>query len=180
MTRERVPCLLSGLVLLAVLLILVRGMANVIVRGVDDFFSCSEYIRKEIASSGGQYIAQVVVEGCGGAAGQISVAVRLRSAVEEPDSKGQTVFELGGSYGLSVYWEGEESLLIEHLCGATNVDTQRDRWRKCLDQLPLRGPPKSTPLQRLWHLERSLTLVNRDEELLSAIGGATSRSATAV
>ena len=139
MMRERVPCLLSGLVVLTVLLILVRGVANGIVRGVDDFFSCSEHILKETASPKGQYIAQVVVEGCGGAAGQVFISMHLRSAVEEPDGKGQAVFEISVSaYGLSVYWEGEDHLLIEHDC-YRRVDRQRDQWHdisisyRCVD-----------------------------------------------
>ena len=145
MTRERVPCLLSGLVLLAVLLILVRGMANVIVRGVDDFFSCSEYIREEIASPGGQHIAQVVIIGCGGAAGSVDVAIRLRSAVDDPDSEGQTVIQLGSSYGLSVFWEGEQHLLIEHGCGAVSVDRLHNRWHDISISYRCRLP-RSTPL----------------------------------
>ena len=125
-------CLVSCLVLLAVPLILI------LVAIVINELSCHEHISKEIASSGGSYIARVTVEGCGGAAGTISVAVSLRSVVQEPDSKGQTVFEIGSSYGLSLYWEGEESLLIEHGCGS-NIDTQRNRWRdvsisyRCVD-----------------------------------------------
>ena len=139
MTRERVPCLLSGLVLLTVLLMLVRGVANVIVGGVDDFFRCSEYIREEIASPGGRHIAQVVIIGCGGAAGSVDTAIRLRSAVDDPDREGQTVVRLGASYGLSVFWEGEQHLLIEHSCGAVSVDRLHNRWHdisisyRCVD-----------------------------------------------
>ena len=127
----------SCLVLVTVPLILI------LVAIVTTELGCSEHIREEIASPGGQHIAQVAVEGCGGAAGQISVAVRLRSAVEEPDGKGETVFELGASYGLSVYWQGDENLLIEHLCGATNVDTQRYRWRDVLIHYHCVDSPKA-------------------------------------
>ena len=139
MKGTRVPCLLSGLVLLAVLLIIVRGMADDILRGVDDFFRCSEHIRKEIASPRGRYIAQVVVIGCGGAAGSVDIDVRLRSAVDGPDGEGQTITQLNASYGLSLYWEGEQHLLIERDCGATRVDMRHDRWRdvgisyRCVD-----------------------------------------------
>lgn len=127
-------CLVSCLVLVTVPPILILASCLVI-----NELSCHEHIREEFASPRGQYIAQVVVIGCGGAAGSVDVEVRVRSVVEEPDGKGQTVFELGGSYGLSVYWEGKESLIIEHLCGATNIDTQHDRWRnvpiryRCVD-----------------------------------------------
>lgn len=119
-------CLVSCLVLVTVPLIILILVAKVTLE-----LTCHEHIRKEIASSGGSYIARVTVEGCAGAAGTISVAVSLRSAVQEPDGKGQTVFEIGSSYGLSLYWEGEQHLLIEHSC-STNVDMQRDRWRNVL------------------------------------------------
>ena len=143
MKGTRVPCLLSGLVLLAVLLTLARGAANGIVRGVDDFFRCSEHILEEIASPRGQYIAQVVVEGCGGAAGQVFIPVRLRSAVEEPDGKGQTVFQISVSaYGLSVYWEGEGHLIIEHDC-YRRVDRQRDQWRDISISYRCAGPQEA-------------------------------------
>ena len=148
MKGTRVPCLLSGLVLLAVLLIIVRGVANDIVRGVDDFFRCSEHIRKEIASPRGQYIVQVVVIGCGGAAGSVDIAIRLRSAVDDPDSEGhegQTVIHLGSSYGLSVFWEGEQHLLIEHDCGAVSFDRLHNRWRDISITYRCRLP-SSTPL----------------------------------
>ena len=143
MKGTRVPCLLSGLVLLTVLLILARGVANGIVKGVDDFFRCSEHIRKEIASPGGQHIAQVVVIGCGGAAGSVDVDVRLRSAVDDPDNEGQTVIHLGSSRRLSVFWEGEQQLLIEHSCGAESVDRLRDRWRDISINYRCAGPEKA-------------------------------------
>lgn len=105
------------------------------------FAGCDEAVHQEIASPRGQYIAQIVIIGCGGAAGSVDSEVRVRLAGEDPDSKGETVFDsTEGPYGgLAIAWAGEERLLIEYPCEGGLVDTKHYRWRdlpisyRCLD-----------------------------------------------
>lgn len=96
--------------------------------------NCAEKPFKPMVSPSGRYIAQVVFIGCGGATeGFDSIEVRLRPAGADPDSRGQTIVNLGpSSYGLSLYWEywgEEESLIIEHYCEYRRASGKRWRWR---------------------------------------------------
>ena len=108
-----------------------------------DSRNCSEHIRKEIASPRGQYIAQVVVVGCGGATVGPDTEVRLRSAGAEPGGKGEIVIEFDDGpveKKRSVSWESEKRLLIEYDCiDSGGVYGKCYRWRdipityRCVD-----------------------------------------------
>lgn len=104
---------------------------------------CSETVYRDIASPGGQHVAQVVVIGCGGATVGPDTEVRLRAAGAAPGHKGEIVIEFDDGPGekrLSVSWASEARLLIEYDClDPGGVYEKRYRWRdvrisyRCVD-----------------------------------------------
>ena len=135
-----------GCLLLAVLplvgLILLYFALNALFGG-----GCDLSYYRSVASPSVQHIAQIVIADCnvGATTSGLVARVLLRSASEVsegPDFDGETIFSLEGEpvvTGLSVTWEGEDSLLIEYRCETECVGRKHWQWRDvrisyhCLD-----------------------------------------------
>ena len=104
---------------------------------------CPEHHIEEIASPKGQFSAQIVVLGCGGATIGPDTEVRLRVTGAAPGHKGEIVIEFDDGpieKKLLVSWESEARLLIEYDClDPGGVYEKRYRWRdvqisyRCVD-----------------------------------------------
>jgi hypothetical protein len=110
-------CLIFGTVILGPILIVA------ILVGVPLFYlhwSCSEFTQP-FPSPDGKYVALVVGRGCGGAAGSVTSAVRVRQA-DESDAAAETVLSAGIGLKISLTWLDDRSLVIDY---AVSPDRQQ-------------------------------------------------------
>ncbi len=78
------------------------------------FSGCSEGIARSAPSPDGRYVAHYITRGCGGAAGSVTILVRLQH-VEALDSEDDTILE-GPSrdFSVSMSWPDARTLAIDY------------------------------------------------------------------
>lgn len=97
-------CLLLGTVALGLILL---GIPMLYLE-----WTCTDYVRS-FAAPNEEYVALRVARGCGGAAGSVTTAVRIRRA-DEPDTAAETVLSAGIGLDMSLSWPDSKTLVIDY------------------------------------------------------------------
>jgi len=97
------------------LVFLVAALSLIVLAGIPLLYlgwTCSEDVQP-YPSPDGKYVALRVARGCGGAAGSVTSAVRVRRT-DEPDTAAETVLSAGISLNMSLTWPDNTTLAIDY------------------------------------------------------------------